>query len=97
MSNRLFRKASFLYTVSGIYTHDSFFLSGVKGIIKDDSGAPIAGAKVDIVGRKFGRNSTEQGEYWRLLLAGIYNITVRKRKLIRVLLYLCVSIVWPLT
>ena len=52
------------------------YSAGVKGIIRDLSGAPIAGAKVDIIGRNHGTNSTKHGEFWRLLLPGTYHLKV---------------------
>ncbi|KAG8225762.1 hypothetical protein J437_LFUL005721 [Ladona fulva] len=41
---------------------------GVKGIISNSSGNPIGGARLKIEGRDRGFNSSNRGEFWRILL-----------------------------
>jgi len=51
----------------------------VKGIVKDaSSGLPVAGAVVEIVGRRHSAKTTALGEYWRVLLPGDYVLKVCK-------------------
>lgn len=50
---------------------------GVTGVILDeDTGKPIASAKLKIVGREMSFNSSKLGEFWRLLLPGSYQLQV---------------------
>ena len=49
---------------------------GIKGVVKDESGAPIHLAVVTIEGINHNVTTTEQGEYWRLLTPGTYTVTV---------------------
>ena len=44
--------------------------------MKDDSGAPIANASVVVMGRDHPILTTVNGEYWRLLTEGEYDIAV---------------------
>ena len=48
---------------------------GVKGLVVDEEGVPLAGAKVRIAGVDKEIVATERGEYWRLLVPGTYVIT----------------------
>ncbi|CAH1799301.1 unnamed protein product, partial [Owenia fusiformis] len=50
---------------------------GIKGIISDSRGNPVPNARVYIDSRKHPFRSTTQGEYWRILLPGTYNIRVK--------------------
>ncbi|XP_012943223.1 carboxypeptidase D [Aplysia californica] len=50
--------------------------TGIKGIVTDNSGAPIANAKVKVYGINHDVVTSSQGEYWRLLTPGIYSVTV---------------------
>eukprot|EP00092_Neocalanus_flemingeri_P014781 GFUD01015952.1.p1 GENE.GFUD01015952.1~~GFUD01015952.1.p1 ORF type:complete len:524 (+),score=122.63 GFUD01015952.1:177-1748(+) len=50
---------------------------GVKGLVVDEVGVPLAGAKVRISGVDKEIVATERGEYWRLLVPGTYVITAR--------------------
>ena len=47
---------------------------GVKGIVSDVDGSPIGNANVIVDGNTKMIKTTERGEYWRLLLPGVYNI-----------------------
>ena len=47
---------------------------GVKGIVSDVDGSPVDNAKVVVKGNSKTVRTTERGEYWRLLLPGIYHI-----------------------
>ncbi|XP_076035544.1 carboxypeptidase D-like isoform X2 [Oratosquilla oratoria] len=49
---------------------------GVRGFIMDEAGTAIEGASIKIKGRAVGFQSTRYGEYWRVLLPGIYTIEV---------------------
>jgi carboxypeptidase M len=49
---------------------------GVKGFVKDDTAQPIEGASMKIKGRDVGFQTTKEGEFWRILLPGIYTMEV---------------------
>ena len=49
----------------------------MKGIIRSQSGVPIAGAEVTVDDRIHPVRSTARGEYWRILLPGTYTLKVR--------------------
>jgi len=49
---------------------------GVKGFIKDNEFNPIEGASMKIRGRDVGFQTTKEGEFWRILLPGIYTMEV---------------------
>ncbi|TRY73740.1 hypothetical protein TCAL_00928 [Tigriopus californicus] len=49
---------------------------GVKGFVKDDSGISIEGASMKVKGRDVGFQTTKEGEFWRILLPGIYTMEV---------------------
>lgn len=49
---------------------------GVKGFVKDENFAPIEGASMKIRGRDVGFQTTKEGEFWRILLPGIYTMEV---------------------
>jgi len=54
-------------------------LMGITGTVKDMKGNPIIGAKISVVGiDKDIEVKHSQGHYWRLLVAGKYNITASK-------------------
>jgi len=48
----------------------------VKGFIKDNEFRPIEGASMKIRGRDVGFQTTKEGEFWRILLPGIYTMEV---------------------
>ena len=50
---------------------------GVKGLVSDGKGNPIANAKIRVEGNSKIINTSDRGEYWRLLLPGIYNISAK--------------------
>ena len=52
---------------------------GVKGIVYDIDGAPVNDAKVVVEGNAKTVKTTDRGEYWRLLLPGIYHIHAETR------------------
>jgi len=54
--------------------------TGVKGLVKDEGGDPVAEAVVMVRGIKHNVTSTEHGEYWRLLTPGTYTIMVDAEK-----------------
>ncbi|XP_066602873.1 carboxypeptidase D-like [Prorops nasuta] len=47
---------------------------GVKGIVRDSDGQPVEGAQIVVEGINHNVTTTNRGEYWRLLLPGIYSI-----------------------
>lgn len=51
---------------------------GVKGIVSDADGLPMANAVVSIVSGGQGKNitTTDKGEYWRILTPGKYKMRV---------------------
>ena len=49
---------------------------GVKGFVKDQSGAGIQGAVINVHGNEHGVTSATDGDYWRLLVPGEYSISV---------------------
>ncbi|XP_071487698.1 carboxypeptidase D-like [Diadema antillarum] len=51
---------------------------GVKGIVMTEDGTPIASADVTVVGRDVTFRTTADGEYWRILLPGSYEVQVAK-------------------
>ena len=66
--------------------------TGIKGIVSDENGNPIEGAKVEIWGNSKTMITTDRGEYWRLLLPGIYfvratapngDVSLRKRVVVK--------------
>lgn len=52
---------------------------GVRGLIRDEFGNPVPNASVRVKGRDFGSKSTQLGEYWRVLLPGVYTLQVLDR------------------
>lgn len=60
---------------------------GIKGIVMSKStGRPIPNATVSILGRQNQVNTTKNGEYWKILLPGVYKLRVNiffKRNVIR--------------
>lgn len=52
-------------------------LRGVKGFVIDqESGQPVGGAELHVKGREREFNTTNDGEYWRILLNGNYTLQV---------------------
>ncbi|RWS09438.1 carboxypeptidase D-like protein [Dinothrombium tinctorium] len=50
---------------------------GVKGVVRDkESKKPIERAFVKVMGINYNVTTTKNGEFWRLLLNGTYNITI---------------------
>jgi len=49
---------------------------GIKGIVQDSSGTPIANAKVRVQGVNHDVVTSSKGEYWRLLTPGTYTVSV---------------------
>ena len=47
---------------------------GVKGFVKDDKGSAVSKAKIKVVGRNHDITTTAEGEYWRLLVPGEYQL-----------------------
>lgn len=49
---------------------------GVQGFVTDPNGAPIERASLKIKGRDVGFQTTRYGEFWRILMPGIYKLEV---------------------
>ncbi|XP_026676560.1 uncharacterized protein LOC103505414 isoform X1 [Diaphorina citri] len=49
---------------------------GVQGFVTDDLGNPVEKASLKIKGRDVGFQTTKYGEFWRILLPGIYKLEV---------------------
>jgi hypothetical protein len=50
---------------------------GIKGIIMSKStGKPIPNATISILDRQNQFNTTKNGEYWKILLPGVYKLRV---------------------
>lgn len=47
----------------------------MKGIVKDESGKPIKGATISVKNRHKDVKTAVDGDYWRLLLPGVYDVT----------------------
>ena len=49
---------------------------GVQGFVSDKNGIPIEKAALKIKGRDVGFQTTKYGEFWRILLSGVYKLEV---------------------
>lgn len=49
---------------------------GVQGFVSDQTGGPIEKASLKIKGRDVGFQTTKYGEFWRILLPGVYKLEV---------------------
>lgn len=50
---------------------------GIKGIVTSRAtGKPIPNAIISISGRENSLNTTDNGEYWKILLPGVYKMIV---------------------
>lgn len=49
---------------------------GVRGFVTDANNNPIEGASVKVQGRNVGFQTTQNGEFWRILLPGAYTMEV---------------------
>jgi len=49
---------------------------GVKGFVKNSEGTALANASIVVLDRDHNITATEQGEYWRLLVPGVYQLLV---------------------
>ncbi|XP_077510478.1 carboxypeptidase M-like [Amblyomma americanum] len=49
---------------------------GVRGIVKDENGSPVANASLKISNRRVGFKTSSRGEYWRILRPGQYTLEV---------------------
>ena len=48
---------------------------GVKGFVKDENGLAVPNASIKVVGRNHDITATKEGEYWRLLVPGDYQLS----------------------
>ena len=61
-----------------IYVYPSFSSQahkGISGFVTDEDGKGIGGARVSISNRRHDIFSAKDGDYWRLLVAGAYDVT----------------------
>ncbi|XP_062537827.1 carboxypeptidase D-like isoform X4 [Armigeres subalbatus] len=49
---------------------------GVQGFVMDPNGGPIERAQLKIKGRDVGFSTTKYGEFWRILMPGVYKLEV---------------------
>ncbi|XP_063226209.1 carboxypeptidase M-like isoform X2 [Bacillus rossius redtenbacheri] len=49
---------------------------GVQGFVMDENGNPVEKASLKVKGRDVGFQSTKYGEFWRILLPGVYKLEV---------------------
>ncbi|KAK3727871.1 hypothetical protein QZH41_010597, partial [Actinostola sp. cb2023] len=48
---------------------------GIHGLVKDEDGKPIKDARINIANRRHDIFTTKDGDYWRLLVPGSYDVT----------------------
>ncbi|XP_070849240.1 carboxypeptidase Z-like isoform X1 [Chaetodon trifascialis] len=48
---------------------------GIKGIVKDEEGNAIKGARISVIGVRHDVTTAENGDYWRLLTPGTHIVT----------------------
>lgn len=60
---------------------------GVHGFVMDENGNPIEKASLKVKSRDVGFQTTKYGEFWRILLPGVYKLEVY----VFILLNLCVE------
>lgn len=74
-------------TVVQIFNNDVFILQslikflaeahrGVHGFVMDENGNPVEKAALKVKSRDVGFQTTKYGEFWRILLPGIYKLEV---------------------
>lgn len=49
---------------------------GVHGFVMDENGNPVEKASLKVKSRDVGFQTTKYGEFWRILLPGIYKLEV---------------------
>ena len=48
---------------------------GVSGFVKNTKGEPLSGATISVADRRHDVTSSKDGDYWRLLVPGSYEVT----------------------
>ncbi len=51
----------------------------MKGFVKDSEGKPIHGASISVGDRRHDIKSSKDGDFWRILVPGTYDVTVRAK------------------
>jgi len=54
----------------------------VQGFVFDEAGNPVEKASLKIKSRDVGFQTTKYGEFWRILLPGVYKLEVNRKKLL---------------
>lgn len=57
---------------------------GVHGFVMDEHGNPIEKASLKVKARDVGFQTTKYGEFWRILLPGVYKLEVSTKTVNRV-------------
>lgn len=60
---------------------------GVHGFVMDEHGNPIEKASLKIKGRDVGFQTTKYGEFWRILLPGVFKLEVSRGYLYNIVTY----------
>lgn len=59
---------------------------GARGFVMDENGNPIDKASMKIKGRDVGFQTTKYGEFWRILMPGMYKLEVNNYVLLIVII-----------
>lgn len=65
---------NYIWYIKTKFYNNVFQLILIAGFVYDKNGNPIQGANIVVEGINHNITSTADGEYWRLLLPGIYSV-----------------------